>query len=89
MSEQNIVSYMTSSATSFIVHCWDYRRHIVKLAKISPEKELKFSHDKIASNFSNYSAWHYRSKLLPILRPSTVIQDRIDDETLKEGKICL
>lgn len=57
----------------------------MKLAKTSPEKELAFSYDKIASNFSNYSAWHYRIKLLPVLCPSAKGHDRINDEKLREG----
>lgn len=31
------------------------------------EEELQFSTDKISSNFSNFSSWHLRSKILPHL----------------------
>ncbi|MBW0511563.1 hypothetical protein O181_051278 [Austropuccinia psidii MF-1] len=51
-------------------HAWDYRRYIIsKLKQQAPSsslntEELNFSARQIESNFSNFSAWHYRSKLL-------------------------
>lgn len=45
-------------------HCWDYRSHICDIAKSDLEKELLFTTEKIKSNFSNFSAWHRRHKLL-------------------------
>ena len=46
-----------------------YRRAIVKIAGVSHEAELTFTTTKIEHNFSNYSAWHYRSGANPMPSP--------------------
>jgi len=51
-------------------HAWDYRRYVIsQLKQTHPSEtldadELAFSRHQIEANFSNFSAWHYRSKLL-------------------------
>ncbi|XP_043275761.1 geranylgeranyl transferase type-2 subunit alpha [Venturia canescens] len=50
-------------------HCWDYRQYLVKKAGISDTEEFDFSTTKILNNFSNYSSWHYRSKILSKMFP--------------------
>ena len=55
-------------------HCWNYRVKLLSLISIYfqdtfqkfIEDELKFTLGKITVNFSNFSAWLYRSKLIPI-----------------------
>ncbi|VVC29630.1 Leucine-rich repeat domain, L domain-like,Protein prenyltransferase, alpha subunit [Cinara cedri] len=44
-------------------HCWDYRQIVASKCQEPHENELQFTMEMIESNFSNYSAWHYRSKL--------------------------
>ncbi|CAJ0960323.1 unnamed protein product, partial [Mesorhabditis belari] len=44
-------------------HCWDHRRYVASLVKLSMDEELEFSNRMISQNFSNFSAWHYRGTL--------------------------
>ena len=76
--------YLKSDERNF--HCWDYRRFVVKhftSLENNAEKELEFSFDKI-KNISNYSAWHYRSKLLPIVHPSSISSIGVDESERRE-----
>lgn len=76
---------LSLSLASSSVHCWDYRRFVTTKAEVLPQDEFSFTYDKIASNFSNYSAWHYRSKLLPLLHPSPGKKGGVAEEALLKG----
>lgn len=47
-----------------LVHCWDYRQQLVKNVGVPNQDEFEFSELKIMGNLSNYSSWHYRSKII-------------------------
>jgi geranylgeranyl transferase type-2 subunit alpha len=55
-----------SFADACIVHAWNYRRYVLSGMPIrKPDSaELAYTKKKIESNFSNFSAWHQRSKVL-------------------------
>ena len=52
------------------VHAWNYRRYILanlpssSTKKQTPQDELRYTQKKIEANFSNFSAWHCRTKIL-------------------------
>lgn len=68
------------------VHAWDYRRYILSSlpSTFKPARthqtEIKYTTKKIESNFSNFSAWHQRTKVL-----SEVWKD-LDEVAVKKGK---
>jgi len=60
-----ILKYSLVSIDLLLVHGWDYRRYANGVSKISsPREEFDYTTLKINQNFSNFSAWHYRSKLM-------------------------
>ncbi|KAL3664352.1 hypothetical protein V7S43_010676 [Phytophthora oleae] len=58
-------------------HCWNYRRHVCKLAGMSEEDQLAFTTQKIEQNFSNYSALYHRTITLPGPLTADVLFDEI------------
>ncbi|KAI8829146.1 hypothetical protein BJ741DRAFT_624177, partial [Chytriomyces cf. hyalinus JEL632] len=57
-----LISQMMLDLAARNFHGWSYRRSVLKSAGRLPDlAEIA----KIRQNFSNYSAWHYRSRLIP------------------------
>lgn len=80
MELKTVEALLEKDARNF--HGWDYRHYVVrsirqagpplegstrKRPKPTTTSELAYTTSKISASFSNYSAWHYRSKLLPVL----------------------
>jgi geranylgeranyl transferase type-2 subunit alpha len=52
-----------------VVHAWNYRRYVLASMPVprAPGTELAYTTRKIEANFSNFSAWHQRTKVLPVM----------------------
>jgi len=71
------------------VHAWDYRRYILSgMPSSRPESaDLLYTSKKIEANFSNFSAWHQRSKTLASLWAQNKLdekQSRQEGESLRD-----
>lgn len=81
-AELGLVNYLLErDARNF--HGWHYRRYIVSnIEKSSSESltksEFDYTTKKINENFSNFSAWHNRNKLIP-----EYLQDHTPEERRK------
>ncbi|KOC63966.1 Geranylgeranyl transferase type-2 subunit alpha [Habropoda laboriosa] len=69
-------------------HCWNYREFVVQKAGVSPEEEFQFATSKILNNFSNYSSWHYRSRLLSKMFRNSDQRD-IDEKKKNELELVM
>ncbi|KAJ1638831.1 hypothetical protein T492DRAFT_941191 [Pavlovales sp. CCMP2436] len=47
-------------------HCWQHRRWLAERAQVPPAELRKLVDSHIAADFSNYSAWHERTRQLPL-----------------------
>ncbi|KAK9351456.1 hypothetical protein V1505DRAFT_373896 [Lipomyces doorenjongii] len=72
-------------------HGWHYRRYVVQCTEKATGKsmvrpEFDYTTTKINANFSNFSAWHNRTKLIPRLLKE---EPEIDARKLLENEIYL
>jgi len=68
-------------------HAWGYRRYVLASIPVKrPDiEEFAYTTKKIEANFSNFSAWHQRSKIYPLLWES----DALDHKKSREDEFEL
>ncbi|TKR95866.1 hypothetical protein L596_009978 [Steinernema carpocapsae] len=65
-------------------HAWDHLRSVTKLESIGAERAVQFSDERLQQDITNYSAYHYRSKALPSVKPDPEELMQISSEALME-----
>ena len=69
-------------STSVPVLAWNYRRYVLASMPVKkPDiEEFAYTTKKIEASFSNFSAWHQRSKIYPLLWESNVLDHKKSQE---------
>lgn len=62
LTDCHICRFLTADSRNF--HTWAYWRWLVKLMAVPADEQEAFTLSKIEENFSNYSAWHERTRVL-------------------------
>jgi len=57
----------------------------VQRSNVQPVAELEFTTEKISANFSNFSSWHYRTRLLPLVHSDKNHPVGVSEEALLHG----
>lgn len=78
--------FMQADSRNF--HCWSYWRLLVKLMGLSAEDQESYILGRIEDNFSNYSAWHERTRVLQDLnieRPTLSLAELLAADSLEQS----
>ena len=85
------VHSLTLDLLFIIVLAWDYRRYVLASMPVrrSEKAELAYTTKKIEANFSNFSAWHQRTKVLSSLWASGEVDRASSFQKGVVGPACL
>ena len=86
MDGSQIGGKASANAAYQSVHAWNYRRYVLESIPIrrSEQSELAYTTQKIEANFSNFSAWHQRSKVLSVMWEKGELDEKASKD---EGKL--
>ena len=73
-------------------HCWSYWRLLINLMGLSAEDQEEYVLNRIEDNFSNYSAWHERTRVLQALnteRPTLSLAELLAADSRKDSPASL